>query len=127
MKEQIKLLLLKAIAKKATNPSRLSLDAGLEVSAVGKILNGYVKGAPKIETLYKLSKALDIYPSELLPAEWQKPDGVVSKLEEHEPDLNLNILEKSIREVLESNTAKKLSSKKKAQLIVAAYLAHINK
>ena len=115
--EKIKLLLIKAIEKKGTNPARLSQEAGLDISAVRKILDGSVKGTPKIDTLYKLSKALDIYPSELLPPEWQKPDA----------SLNLNILEKSVQEVLESKGVAKLSSTQKAQLIIAAYVANINK
>lgn len=113
--EKIKSLLLKAIEKKGTNPARLALDAGLDISAVRKILDGSVKGTPKIDTLYKLSKALDIYPSELLPRSWQQPDAA----------LNLNILEKSLVEVLERKSCGKLDAKQKAQLVISEYLGHL--
>src|SRR3989338_5073706 len=104
------------IKKNGLTASGLAVKAGLDSSVVRKIFDGDIQ-YPKINTLHKLSQALGIYPSELLPPEWQKPDQT----------LNLNILEKSIKEVLEDKPSAKLAPNQQAQLVIAEYLKNLNK
>ena len=62
--------------KRSFSKKRLSEASGLEISTVRKILNG---GTLRLETLIKLSNGLGLYPSELLPAQWQKPTIAIDK------------------------------------------------
>ena len=53
------------IAERETNPARVALDAGLNRRAVQDILDERA-ASPKISTVFKIAKALDCPPAELM-------------------------------------------------------------
>lgn len=84
--------------KGVTGMKTLSDSANLESSTVRKFLDGSSRSI-KVETLYKLSLALNVQPVELLPLEWQKPS-----------DIDTIILESAITDILTADQQNKTKS-----------------
>ena len=62
-------ILEKKMKERGLSRQALSLAAGLERSAVRAIVEGR-SNHPRVDTIWKLSQALDCSPLELLPPEW---------------------------------------------------------
>lgn len=88
------------IRKSPMTVEQVAEAANLTRDSVNRIKAGKVK--LNENTLFRFAKALNCYPSELLPLEWQKPNS---------HDIDVKILADSIREVTEAaNNTKKAES-----------------
>lgn len=117
------------IVKKSSEAINLAINRSSlkvwEVALKAKIAIGYLnelkagKKRLNIVHIVTIAKALDKYPSELLPDEWQKPSS--SSIEE----IDIDIFEKAMNDILVQSVTTPLTSREKAVLILALYKRYI--